>query len=121
MRIHLANYQTRVKLVLSTSTLHMWFAPPGLNVNYRGDSEHRDYLTIPGAKIAQLHDAFVIEYGKEQRGIDVVLVAGLNDVARGYSRDYIMFCIKDLRKAVKKQAEINYPQVKNTLAVATML
>ena len=34
MRIHLANYQPRVKLVLSTSTLHMWFAPPGQVVMY---------------------------------------------------------------------------------------
>ena len=96
-------------------------APHGQVVMYTGDADHRDYVTIPGAKIPQLHDAFVIEYAKEMRGMDVVLVAGLNDVARGYSREYIMYCIKDMRKAVNKQAELYHPHVKNTFAVATML
>ena len=99
----------------------MWFAPPGDRVMYEGDEDHRDYVTIPGAKIVQLHDAFVIEYGKERRGIDVVLVAGLNDIARGYSREHILHCIKDMRRAVNKQAELYHPNVRNSFAVATLL
>ena len=102
--------------------MHMWWSPPGVSeVLYEGDTEHRDYLTIPGGKIANLYDAFVVEYGKEPRGIDVVLVAGLNDVAREYSREYIMYCIRQLREAVDRQADAYHPQVRNTFAVATLL
>ena len=82
--------------MLSTSTLHMWFAPPGATETlYKGDSAHRDYVTIPGAKIVHLHEAFLAEYGPVTIGIDVVLAAGLNDVARGHTRNYIMQCITD--------------------------
>ena len=76
---------------MSTSTLHMWFAPPGADgVLYKGDTAHRDYMTIPWAKIVHLHESFMAEYGTVTIGMDIVLVAGLNDVARGHTRTYIM-------------------------------
>ena len=121
-RVHKPNYQHRIKLVLSTSTLHMWFATPGATETlYKGDSAHRDYVTIPGAKIVHLHEAFLAEYGTVTIGIDVVLAAGLNDVARGHTRNYIMQCITDLRRAVTQQAEDYHPEAKNTLAVSALL
>ena len=108
--------------MLSTSTLHMWFAPPGATETlYKGDSAHRDYVTIPGAKIVHLHEAFLAEYGTVTISIDVVLAAGLNDVARGHTRNYIMQCITDLRRAVTQQAEDYHPEAKNTLAVSALL
>ena len=48
-RIHRADTQSRVKLVLSTSTLHMWFDPP--TSYYGGDKIHTNYSTIPGVSI----------------------------------------------------------------------
>ena len=116
-KVHGPNYQHRIKLVLSTSTLHMWFAEE----LYKGDPAHRDYVTIPGGKIVHLHEAFLAEYGTVTIGIDVVLAAGLNDVARKHTRDYIMQCITDLRKAVTKQAEDHHPEAKNTFAVSALL
>ena len=120
-KMHKPNHQKRIKLVLSTSTLHMWFAPAGEECLYKGDSAHRDYLTIPGARIVHLHEAFLAEYGTVTIGMDIVMVAGLNDVARGYTRNNIMQCITDLRKAVSKQAEDYHPDVKNTFAVSALL
>ena len=121
-KLHKPNYQKRIKLVMSTSTLHMWFAPPGAtDVLYKGDTAHRDYVTIPGAKIVHLHEAFMAEYGTVTIGMDIVLVAGLNDVARGHTRTYIMQCITDFRQAVAKQAEDYHPDVMNTFAVSALL
>ena len=36
-------------------------------------------MTIPVAKIVHLHKAFMSEYGTATIGMDIVLVAGLND------------------------------------------
>jgi hypothetical protein len=100
----------------------MWFAPPGATeVLYEGEKSHRDYVTIPGTKIVHLHEAFMCEYGTVTIGMDVLLVAGLNDVVKGHTRNYIMQCIKDMRKAVEKQAEDYHPEVKNTFAVSSLL
>ena len=122
MKSHATITTNRIKLVISDSTLHVFWAPPGEEIAvYSGDKDHKDYITIPGAKIAQLHDAFVAEYGKEQRGIDVVLVAGLNDVKRNYSRDWIVYSYRNMYDAVMTQAAKNHPEIKNTFAVATLL
>ena len=116
-KLHSPFYQKRIKLGMSTSTLHMWFQPD----LYPGDKSHRDYVTIPGAKIVHLHEAFLAEYGTVTIGMDIVLVAGLNDVARGYTRNHIMQCITDMRKAVAKQAEDFHPEIENTFAVSALL
>ena len=64
-----------IKIVLSTSTLlHL----EQQKTCTRG-TQHRDYVTIPGAKIVHLHEAFMSEYGKVTIGMDIVLVAGLNE------------------------------------------
>ena len=44
---------------------------------YRGNSEHVDYLTIPGAPILELMTVFKREYGEVNKALDVVLV-GVN-------------------------------------------
>ena len=44
---------------------------------YRGNSEHVDYLTIPGAPILELMTVFKREYGEVDQALDVVLV-GVN-------------------------------------------
>ena len=56
-----------------------------------------DYLTIAGANIKALTNAFRIEYMIEQNGrpetirpMDVVVVAGYDDLVDGHARDYIV-------------------------------
>ena len=99
--------QTKIPEKYQACTLHLYTAH-GLH------TAHRDYVTIPGAKIVHLHKAFMSEYGTVTIGMDIVLVAGLNDVARGHTRNYIMQCITDLRRAVTQQAEDYHPEAKNT-------
>ena len=84
----------------------MFFAPPAnaqLRVQYEGDAVHTDYITIPGAKIETLQQAFLIEYGKETRGIDVLVVAGLNKILRVDSVEALMRKIDLFRNTVMKQ------------------
>jgi hypothetical protein len=75
----------RVKLCLSGSTLHMFFALPA-----KGDALRTEYITIPGAKVEALQQAFRFEYGKETRDIDVFVVAGLNKILKEDSPKVLM-------------------------------
>ena len=52
---------------------------------YVGDSIHIDEITIPGACLKVLLHALAIEYGKSHRPIDVLVVAGANDILKGLS------------------------------------
>lgn len=62
---------------------------------YQGDPIHLDYITIPGATVKELHHAFRAEYGNIHRPVDVILVAGLNDISRVSSADKIIRDIID--------------------------
>ena len=91
MSSHVPYPKSRTKLIISDSTLHMFFAPPDGNIGqYTGDRLHSDYLTISGASIHTLTNAFRIEYLGHGRPLDVCVVAGYNDLVRNYDREYIM-------------------------------
>ena len=106
-KAHAANPTKRVKLVLSDSTLHMFFAPPA-NVqhraDYEGDAIHTEYVTIPGARVEVLQQAFRIEYEVETRGIDVLLVAGLNNLLKGEKGEELMYKLCNFRDTVMRQS-----------------
>ena len=122
-KVHEAYPTERIKLVMSCSTLHQFFAPPPtaqLKQEYEGDAVHTDYVTIPGAKVEDLQQAFRVEYGKVKTGVDVLLVAGLNNVVEGDSMEDIMFKIQLFKETVAKQAW-HHPDKPNTFAVATLL
>jgi len=50
---------------------------------YQGDEIHIDYPTIPGATVRELEHTIMAEFGNGLRAVDVLLVAGLNDILRG--------------------------------------
>ena len=85
---------SRLKIVVSDSMLHEFFAPRDdtESKQYTGDSMHIDYLTIDGADIRTLTYAFRHEYMtmKIDRPMDVMFVGGYTDLARGYDREYII-------------------------------
>ena len=100
---HVPYPEKRLNIVVSDSTLHQYFAPSGYieTLQYDGDTQHIDYLTIPGARISALINAFKIEYADNPLpvNLDVVLVAGYSDIVEGYARDYIldkMYAFADL-------------------------
>ena len=122
---HVPYPKTRTKLIISDSTLHMFFAPPDediikYNKWYKGDILHCDYLTIPGASIHTLTNAFKIEYldTAHARPMDVCIVAGYNDLVRNYDREYIMYKFKKLAAMV---LDAKVPNVENTVTISTLM
>ena len=123
-KVHNKNPTERIKLCLSDSTLHMFFAPPdkpGEQLHYEGDRVHVNYVTIPGSKVEDLQQAFRLEYERETRGIDVLVVAGLNNLVKGDKVDELVTKFGQFRDIVEWQARKHHPDIKNTFAVATLL
>ena len=80
---------TRLKVIVSDETLHLYFAPPSHSEGklYAGDIMHVDYITIPDSSIETLKDAFKADYVTKppKQPLDVVLIAGYKELKMGYS------------------------------------
>ena len=121
---HRSYPEARVKMVVSDSTLHEFFAPPGYTVSqYEGDTMHADYITIPGACMDTLFHAFRLDCDllPPDKPIDVVLVMGYNDLVKGHSRHWIMECLNCFCRYVSDLAQKNHPDTPNTVAIATFM
>ena len=122
---HRPNIDDRINIVVSDSTLHQFYAP--LNSSgplYEGDLVHVDYVTIEGGLIPDLLQAFCQDYrddGLLEKPIDVVLVAGYQDVRKGYARDYILRGMMELGNIVLSLKNRTSPEKKNSFAVASMM
>ena len=116
----------RTKIVVSDSTLHQFFAPPDHSASskvYEGDTLHVDYITIPGANIDTLTNAFVIDYVAKpnaRRPMDVVLVAGYNDLVAGCSNQDIMRKFRRFTDTVMN-ARPSVKTEKNTVVVGDIM
>lgn len=111
----------RSKLVLSDSTLHLFFSPPGqTSSQYSGDLMHVDYITIPGASINALTRAFRYEFVDVPQvvPIDVVVAAGYDELVTGCSRVLIM---ERFRYLVQTVLEAGSPDHKNTVAISDLV
>ena len=111
---------SRLKICVSASALHEFWAPRGANVIYEGDKNHIEYITIPGAKIIDLVEAWKIEYFQERRPMDVLVVAGLNNLVQGYKPDSLLRDYDYMVQTVMHQAKKFHPEVLNTCAIATL-
>ena len=74
-RVHAIGQDARLNICISSSTLHNFWLDP----SYEGDDVHIDWVTCPGAKIQDLADIWKVEYGKERRPMDILVVGGLNN------------------------------------------
>ena len=69
----------RTSLIITSSTLNdFWGTKSG--VPYVGDSLHLDQISVPGGRLLDLRRAFLAEYSGHPLPIDVLVVAGYNDV-----------------------------------------
>ena len=115
---HVAYPEERIKLVISDFTLHRFFTLSShTSAQYPGDMVHVDYITIPEGCLADLVHAFRLDYElpKQQKPLDVVVVAGYNDLLKNNSREFIMEGYGQLSELVKGLGK------DNTLAVATLV
>ena len=118
---HVPYAYNRSKLVLSDSTLHMFFSPPGqVNTQYHGDLMHTDYISIPGASISALAKAFIYEFIDQPQVVplDVVIIAGYKELIDGQSRAFIMENFRHLAEIILKAGNQDNP---NTVAIADFM
>ena len=82
-----------------------------------------DYVTIPDACIETLAHAFKLDYvlKKHNKPLDVVLVAGYNDLVENYGRDFIIAGYQEFSKMVLQQGSLLHPEQPNTVAIATLM
>ena len=117
--------EDRIKIVVSDSTLHEYFAPPGSSSTplYKGDTTHVDYITIAGADIRTIGHAFKLDYldRPQARPLDVVMVAGYNDLVAGNSRNTIIDHFIAFTDLVKIAGLGLHPDKQNTIAISTLM
>ena len=123
---HHTPYPTpRTKIIVSDSTLHQFFAPPDHAASskvYEGDLMHVDYITIPGANIDTLTNAYIVDYVDKphSRPMDVVLVAGYNDLVAGCTNQELMRKFRKFTTTVMHARSSNTAEV-NTVAVGDIM
>ena len=123
MRLHKPYPDQRLRVVVSDSTLHQFFAPPGYTqpVQYQGDSLHVDYLTIAAADIETLSDAFKLEYldfPPSSIPMDVVMVAGYEDLVARCSNDFIIDKFKDFAHMIIGESRHSSP---HSVAISSLM
>ena len=116
---HSCKVGVRYAVLVSSSTMNNWQGLRSFN-GYQGDPIHIDYITIPGATVKDLHHAFLAEYGNIHRPVDVVLVAGFNNIIRGSSADEIMKDIIDFNGTVSNICFGNNNAFWSSFAAATL-
>ena len=118
----------RLRIVVSDSAMHQFYAPPGhiQPQQYGGDSLHIDYLTIENADLRSLINAFRKEYldfPPTNKPIDVVLVAGYQDLLEGKSREYIIKKMHQFAHMIrgKDREQQKSRQDSNSVAIASFM
>ena len=121
MRPHEPYPDLRLRIVVSDSTLHQFFAPPGVTQTYRGHSVHADYLTIASAEISTLTDAFRLEYldfPPTPKPMDIVLVAGYENLLSGHPREHIVQEYEEFAQMIKGGTSGQLP---HTVAISSLV
>ena len=118
-RFHKNQLKGRIKLCISDSVLHKFWDPK--NIRFSGDDTHIEYITIRGARINALTEAWEIQYGSEPRPMDILLVAGQKNIEKGAEVEKIMRAFKHFIDLVTWQGQRFHPGVKNTCAIAPLL
>ena len=117
---HLSRLDYGLNVCVSTSQLHQFHHPRDQSVVSPPDTSHVDWLTIPGGKIADLDYAWRVDYHREVRPMRILLVAGLNDLMRGGTRETVMEAIRHFQVVVEQQNRY-HPTARNQFAVAPLL
>ena len=100
---HLARLPYGLNICISSSQLHEFHLPREEGVVCPPDSMHVDWVTIPGATLNELEFAWSVDYHHQTRPMRILLVAGLNDLIKGGSRETFMQDIKKFKATVDWQ------------------
>ena len=98
---HSFHYGSRYPILATSSTLTGWQGVRTEN-GYKGDSIHVELVGVPGAHVQHVHHAVVAEYGAMHRPLDVLVVAGLNNLAAGHTPILVMDELEEFKRDILK-------------------
>ena len=117
---HPARVDYGLNICLSDSQLHSFHTPRDPSVKCPPDTSHIDWVTIPGGKISDLDLGWYADYHREPRPMRILLVAGLNDLVKGGTRESVMTAIRNLKEKVTQQNRY-HPGSSNQFAVSPLV
>ena len=110
---------TGVNICLTGSELHDFQHPRDSEEVCPPDRLHIDWNTISGGTIANLEYAWSLDYRKCKRPMRILLVAGIDDIEKGGTKDSLTNSILRLKNTIDDN-NVYHPDMKNELVVATV-
>ena len=122
MKVHPAKPEDGDNVVVSDSQLHNLHIPPDhIREKLPPDPIHIDWVTVCNASIAELEYAWIRDYANQTRLVRILLSAGMEDLARGRTRDQIVESFMHFKLVVMDRQSERKPGIKNELVIATIL
>ena len=112
------NPNFRLKICVSDSPLHEHWDDEMIAT--AGGNFQVCWLSIPGARINELITAWEVEYRDEMIPMDVMLLGGVFNVAKGSAGPNILNAMSHFVDLVRIQGERLHPASPNTCAIAPM-
>ena len=110
--------QARLKICVTDLALHEQWEEDMIR-NIGGDFQV-EWISIPGARLSELMAAWEVEYRDEIRPMDVMVIGGVNNVAKGSPGPYILSSMHHFVDLVYLQGDRIHPSHPNTCLIATM-
>ena len=120
-RLHESKPAEGLNICVSGSQLHEFHYPRDSSVTVAPDIIHIDWLTIPGARVDELCDAWRLDYHREARPMRIMLVAGLNDLIKGGSKASFIEAVLGFKINVDAQNKYHLDGTKNEFCVAPLM
>ena len=118
---HKAKPETGLNICVSGSQMHEFHYPRDNNVTVAPDNIHIDWLTIPGATVDELCDAWRLDYHKESQPMRIMLASGLNDLLRGGDKTSFIEAVKGFKINIDAQNKYHSNGLKNEFCVAPVM
>ena len=117
---HPARESYGLNICVSTSQLHNFHQPRTPGVFCLPDTIHVDWVTIPGAVLSDLIQAWITDYKRERTPMRILVVAGLNDLLKGGDRVSVMAALRQFKEVVELNNQY-HAGTPNQFAVAPLL
>ena len=98
-RYHTALCGTRYPILATSSTMNQWQGNLDEDRS-RGNKFHIENIGIPGGKVEDIHHAFMAEYNNSEIPVDILLIAGFNNLLDGQTPAIVMDEIEHFREDV---------------------
>ena len=85
---HSAFSGVRYPILATSSTMNEWQGK--LHDRSKGNKFHIETIGIPGAKVQDIHHAFMAEYGNSEIPVDLILIAGFNNLLDGQTAELVL-------------------------------